>query len=174
MIASDLMVIADAFLGHLGKPWLRYGDSEIEVLGSLRVAPDGPDSNIFTGCHWVISYPWRVLCPRVFCDASWIRRAGAAWHLNVDGSLCYVHPLQWRDCARKLVKTMHGIDLARVFADFAYNNLSWLLQRHLEAHRLGLKVWPTEWPQWLHGDDGAAQYAREGEESLNQLQFRRL
>ena len=172
MITHDLMGVADAFLRHLTSPWLRYGEDEIEVIGSLSMEPAGPDARVFTGCHWMISHPWRARCPRVFCDASWITRGGADWHLNVDGSLCYVHPQQWCECAGRLVKTIHGTNLSQIFADFAYNNLRWLLQCHLEAHRLGLTAWPAAWPQWLHGATGSEQYRREGSAALDQMQIR--
>jgi hypothetical protein len=169
--AHDLMTAADAFGSHLIEPVLRYGSDEIEVEGSLAVDPEGPDPQVTVACRWRIGQLWRVQAPTVFCSAAWITRKGADWHRYRDGSFCYVHPQQWRDCFRKLVDQVKGTELVRIFADFAHNNLRWLLQRHLDAHRWNLSAWPPAWPQWLHGDAGDAQYRREGGALVRQVHF---
>jgi hypothetical protein len=171
-IAHDLMSAGESFSGHLTTPLLRYGENEIEVLGTMAIAPGGTELKVDTPCHWVLSPNWRASSPIVFCRAPWVRKSGANWHVNANGSLCYVHPSQWYECFQKIEGTLASADVQTVLVEFAYNNLRWLLRRHLEGYYLNLTDWPSSWPQWLHGPDGPAQYQAEGPSLLDKVHVR--
>ena len=156
------MSAGEAFSGRLTDSFLRYSENEIEVLGLLSLDPQGAEFKADTPCQWVLSPNWRAIAPMVFCRAPWVRKSGANWHVNANGSLCYVHPEQWYECFQKIEGTLPPDELQIVLVEFAYNNLHWLLRHHLEAYCLNLRDWPASWPQWLHGPSGATQYQTEG------------
>ncbi len=171
-VSYDLLMVAACFAGELDGAVMRFGQEQIEVVGTLTLKREGTNASVTTPCRWIIRHPWRILAPIVFCTACWVKPRGADWHVHFGGSLCYVHCLQWAEAAQLAGRNLSPTELAAAMAAFATNNLGWLLARHLEAFRLNLGRWPRQWPGWPHGAHSDAIYYSEGPRHLQSLRVK--
>lgn len=173
-VAFDLLGIGNAFAQHVLDPVLRFGVNEIEILGRVAVNPGAAEAQVYARCDWRVKQSWRIRPPSVFCRAPWVKTSGADWHVNFNGTLCYVHPWEWNDFIRTVAPTLSFADLTTAVAGYAFNNLRWLLEHHLAGYRLNLRDWPPDWPQWSHRQDGELEYYREREQIIRRIQVRSL
>lgn len=147
-----------ASVNHLHRPAC-HGIAVIE--GSLGLSHDEVNTRVSAECSFEVSEHWPIHGPILRCAAPWIRGRDVRdpdWHVNSDGSLCYVLDDQWRDAIRYAKEEVPFDELWSYAAFYAINNARWLLFRHLESYRLGIKRWSDHWPAWPHHEQGRRAY----------------
>lgn len=110
-----------------------------------------------------IEVPWlfkdlKRVPPRVVCHETWMK-VDSDWHINEDGTLCWVLAREWSD-----VMAWKGKPAKAIITEghtWLMNGVRCLISRHKVAHDEKLTKWPEEWPQWDHQQKGVEQYERE-------------
>jgi hypothetical protein len=151
---------------------LRFNDSLRHqgylVNGELCLNVGDIPIETYAACSISVMPTWRTENPPIRCLSAWsleLQRSQNSrdWHLNRDGTVCYVLPTEWR----KVLGCSSGKDSREQIelgAFFCLRNLSYLLVRQLVRYRSGLKSWPQDWPQWGHGIHGLNEYQKETRE----------
>ena len=105
--------------------------------------------------------------PTVICEEEWIQKE-LDWHYlaarDISGwrgrsSLCWIHPMEWLVAHEGRVKKVN--QLVDDGARWLVNNVTYLLALHWLGHKLGIKHWRSDWPQWQHGEKGNEEYLAE-------------
>lgn len=102
---------------------------------------------------------WRAAQPQVYCSESWIRKE-LDWHLYEDGSLCWEHPLQWKDRCEICFSVLDNGQACDRLAYDLVTNVRYLVGRHWKGAELGLVKWPSDWLQLSHHDPGTREYLK--------------
>ncbi|MDP0492236.1 MAG: hypothetical protein Q7Q71_14395 [Verrucomicrobiota bacterium JB023] len=122
---------------------LRFSVNDTEVIAPIRIK-----INLRT---------MRRTPPMLFCDEPWVKRE-ADWHVNVnaDGDLCWISHDEWKLAQSQTSKSK--ILVVEDFSELLRCGALFLISRHWIATKLELKIWPKQWDQWLHSDEGTKQF----------------
>lgn len=126
------------------------------VTGQIQTNKFAADIEIyFSSCQF------KFVAPTVFCSEPWLRN-DMHWHCcqindSTKHGLCWVYPEEWKRAHRNKSQTK----TIEEGSEWLLNNVTDLLEKHWVGHRLGIKYWKKEWPQWFHADVGTAQYLHE-------------
>ncbi len=91
--------------------------------------------------------------PEVFCSESWIKKE-MDWHyLPSNGSLCWIHPLEWHHAHNQ----SYHKSVSEVLSEgipWMFNCIKYILDRHWFGHKYEYDKWDPLWNQWSHGQKG--------------------
>jgi hypothetical protein len=106
-----------------------------------------------------ISSTWETHCPQVRCREKWMKE-GVDWHINDDGTLCYVLANHWADAVNELNTKLPVLCFIEISAQWMVDCIQWLMDAHLYAHQLDMENWPRGWDSWPHYDKGVQKYQK--------------
>jgi hypothetical protein len=112
---------------------------------------DIPIDNAMTRLAFSSSANWRTHAPLVLCNAPWMRRGEADWHVASDGTLCWVFESYWEAVLNESADFLDGQELRQMAAYWCASAAADLVGKHLFAETHGIKAWPKEWDSWAHG-----------------------
>lgn len=131
------------------------------IDGDLNLSHEDVRTRVSATCSLEVSENWANFGPSLRCTAPWIRGQDVRdpdWHVNSDGSLCYVLGDQWRDAINYARQNIALSEVDSYAAFYAVNSAKWLLFRHLESYRMGITRWSDHWPAWPHHEAGRRAY----------------
>lgn len=151
--------------GHSTKSIERCGAHKYYRLkGCVRLESFGELKALVGIC---VDSDWRTKPPFVFCKEFWIRQ-NTDWHVNENGSLCWVLGDQWRDAISNFEQLTSGFGVCEAASHFLIRNVSYLLDCHRVGHERAIREWDQNWSAFLHGSRGVDQYKLEFEEIRKQ------
>ena len=136
----------------------------IEKRGILRVAATLHHEGCDTRVTMEMDANPLARPPKIFCDASWIRRE-LDWHFvppgcgHKRGHFCWVLPPEWSEyfqcgpgalCPQQMQTQDAAIWLVAA--------MRLMLDRHWLASKLGIVTWPATWLDYSHGYLGLREY----------------
>jgi hypothetical protein len=128
----------------LGGPW-----------ASMSFEGDIPIDKAIARLSFSSRPDWLSHAPVVRCNAPWMRRGEADWHVASDGSLCWVFEPYWRDVLKESAGYLDEKELRQMAAYWCASAAADLVGKHLFADTHGIKAWPKEWEFWAHGPEEA-------------------
>lgn len=110
---------------------------------------------------------WWNQPPDVICTEFWVRKE-ADWHVNDNGTLCWVLGNQWRDTISIFDQKSSSSGVCDAASFFLIRNVTYLLNCHRMGHEKAARDWDPSWSAFLHGSLGVDQYKLESEEIRGQ------
>ena len=144
----------------LSDDWDRH-NLVVNIVGGLQhsrfvLRKDSPFCAAIHGCLYLrgeeakidilLPADWRQDPPIIWCREPWIKRK-IDWHVYSGGGLCWVHHKEWRRYHRE---PQFWIDAT---CGYLFRNVTYLIERHLIGHMLGLSDWSPGWEQYAHGKE---------------------
>lgn len=159
---SDWFHLFTALKEHLS-PSARHeyfpADSGGLLAGTINLTHDSWETKLEARCEFRFAHSWRCNAPDVWCFEPWLRRDGD-WHVYRDGRICWILEKEWQDTLAAISRDHGLLDVSRFAAFWCCRNTRWLLARHQYGSEFGLVQWPSNWPEWRHGDVALADYRK--------------
>lgn len=136
-------------------------DHMIRVQGLLPLCDEEFQTKKRALCIFSVPFNWIENIPTVSCLESWITK-DRDWHISPKGQLCFELNVKWETELPKLADDYSFGPTADYATEWLLNSTRSLLNRHLFAHRNGIKEWPKpDWDAWAHGKEARETYLKQ-------------